>query len=392
MKTRISLIKRILSLTLVLVFALPLLASCESRAIPAGELALTEVGTVGGRSVLYEELYFLACNDLPAIKAKHGEDIEAIRAELAATVSEQIVQNYARLSLCEDMGLTFDENELADEAQSAVDAIIAQSFEDDRNAYIEALAEVGMTDHYFRFTAKVDALYSRLTTVYAERGLVPVENKDIRNYVKENFVRTRHVAVLVEEGESYEENYAKAEEALAMLERGEPMNKVIGSKYNEDLTTVSLNGHYFTRGSMDQVYEDAAYALEENTHSDIIVSRGESNLTSKTVTCFYIIERLPLEEGYINSHLTELSDKCTDSIISADLDKKLETIAFTPNEFFGTLDLTNLEFPEDGIDWALILIIVAIVLAVSAIVVVAVILLRRRHLRRREKVVALMRK
>ncbi len=392
MKTRLSLIKRILSLTLVLVFALPLLAACESRAIPAGELALTEVGTVGGHSVLYEELYFLACNDLPAIQAKHGEDIEAIRAELKETVSEQIVQNYARLSLCSDMGVTFDENELADEAQAAVDAMIAESFEDDRNAYIEALAEVGMTDHYFRFTAKVDTVYNRLATEYASRGLVPVENADIRNYVKENFVRTRHVAILVEEGESYEENYAKAEQALAMLERGEPMNKVIGSKYNEDLTTVTLDGHYFTRGSMDQAYEDAAYALEENAHSSIIVSRGVSNLTAKNVTCLYIIERLPMEEGYINSHLTELSDKCSDSIISADLDKKIQALSFTPNEFFGTLDLVNLAFPEDGVDWALILIIVAIVLVVIAIVVVIVILLHRRHLRRREKVVALMRK
>ena len=177
-----------------------------------------------------------------------------------------------------------------------------------------------------------------------------------------------------------------------MLERGEPMNKVIGSKYNEDLTTVTLDGHYFTRGSMEQAYEDVAFSLEENSHSGIIVSRGVSNLTSKSVTCLYIIERLPMAESYINSHLTELSDKCADSIISADLDKKLEVLTFTPNEFFGTLDLTNLEVPEDGFDWALLLIIVAIVLAVSAIVVVTIIILRRRHLRRREKVVALMQK
>lgn len=386
MKQHTISVKRGLALLLVLCLVLPILCACESRAVPAGELALTEVGEVDGYAVLYEELYFLVQNDLPALSDKHGEDEEALLAALSETLSEQLLQNHARLRLCEEKGLVFDEEELRDEAQTAVDALIAESFDGDRNAYLEGLCKVGMTDHYFRFTAMVDALYDRLPSIYAEEGKVPVTDAAIRDYVKEHFVRTRHVAVLIEEGESYEENYEKVATMLEMLESGTAMNKVIGSKYNEDLTSITLDGHYFAHGSMEKAYEEVAFSLEENTHSGIIEAKGVSNLTGQSVTCLYIIERLPQEKSYVDEHLTELGDKCADAIISADLEVLMAELSFEPNEFYGSLSLLALEFPSDGIDWALILFWVAIVIVVAAVAVVTVLIVRRIRRKRREAV------
>lgn len=392
MKTHTSVWKRILCLCLLLTMALPLLAACESRAIPAGELALTEVGTVDGRAVSYEELYFLVHNDLPALKEKHGEDGEAIRQELRQTLSRQIVQNYARLRLCEDLGLSFDEKELANEAQRYVDSLIEESFEGDRDAYIKGLRDIGMTDHYLRFTAMVDALYDRLPTVYGEAGKIPVSDDEIRSYVRKNFVRTRHIAVLVEPGESYEDNYAKAETALSMLQGGEDMHELIGSKYNEDISLTTTDGYYFARGSMEEAYEAAAFALGENEHSGIVEARGVSNLTGQSVTCFYVIERLPLDSNYVNKHLTELGDECADAIIAADLNKRIDALTFTPNEYYETLDLCALAFPEDGIDWPLILFWCAAILVSAAAIVIAIVLIRHLRRKRREAVRAVMRK
>ena len=47
---------KLLALMLLLTLMLPLFAACKSRPIPADKLALTSVGTVDGREILYEEL------------------------------------------------------------------------------------------------------------------------------------------------------------------------------------------------------------------------------------------------------------------------------------------------------------------------------------------------
>ena len=56
-----------LALLLVVLMTLPLLTACSVRKVPAGKLALTSVGTVNGKDVLYEELFYLTANYLPSI-------------------------------------------------------------------------------------------------------------------------------------------------------------------------------------------------------------------------------------------------------------------------------------------------------------------------------------
>ncbi len=367
MKQTCSVMIKLVALSLLLALSLPLVTACQSRAIPADKLALTPVGTVDGREVYYEELYFLAKNYLPTLTQKHGENREALVAELDLTVREHIVANYAMLRLCENEGLTYDEKDkdLKKSAQEYVDLLIETEFGGSRRDYRRGIAEIGMTDHYLRFTSRVDALYAKLPALYGERGLLPTTDDAIRMYVKNNFVRTWHVAILVEDGESYAENKAKAEEALAKLESGTSMYNMIGSKYNEDFSLTTTDGYYFPRGSMDETYENAAFSLTIGQTSGIVETTGISNKTGNSVPCFYIIERLALEDSYVNSHLTELSDQCADAIIATKLDEVSKTLSFVPNEYYSSLDLTALEAPGDGIDFPLILMIGGIVLAVA---------------------------
>lgn len=357
------------ALCLLLTMALPLLASCKSRAIPADKLALTPVGTVDGRVVYYEEIYFLAKNYLPTLAKKHGEGTDALRAALDEAVRENVVANYAMLRLCENEGLVYDESdkELTAAAQDYVDTLIQGEFEGKRGNYRDGIVEIGMTDHYLRFNAKVDALYAKLPMLYAERGALPTTDDAIRAYVKNHFARTWHVAVLVEDGESYVENRAKAEKALEQLRSGKTMYQMIGSKYNEDFSLTTTDGYYFPKGSMDKAYEDATFALTVGQTSDVVESTGISNKTGNIVPCFYIIERLPIDDEYVTSHLTALSDQCTDAMIATKLADVEKTLTFTPNEFYGTLDLANLEAPGDGVDVPLILTIGGIVLGVAAL-------------------------
>lgn len=383
MKKRSVLIK-VIALALMLTMALPLLASCKSRPIPADKLATTPIGIVDGHEVLYEELYFVVKSHLPMLQKQYGNDTEALRTALDATVRKHILPNYAMLRLCADAGLTYDEadKELADAAQEYVDSLIESDFGGKRGSYRDSMKKIGMTDHHLRFNARVDALYAKLPAIYGEQGWIPNTDDEIRAYVKENFARTWHVAILVEDGESYEENHQKAEAALALLQSGEKtMYDLIGSKYNEDFSLFTTDGYYFPRGSMDKTYEDTAFALNVNETSGIVESTGKSNKTGADVPCFYIIERLAVEDAYITTHMNALADKCANSVVATKLDAVTATLSFTPNDFYGSLDLTDLEAPKDAADVGLILLIAGIVLATGGVTTAIVLIVRKKKKR-----------
>ena len=158
---------KIISLLLLLVMTLPLLTACSTRAVPAGKLALTPVGTVDGKEVLYEELYYLCANYLPSVKAEYGEDTEGLKSALRNEVYENVVTNYAILSLCEEAGVSVDEALLEENIQEEIDALVEEECDGSRGDYRDMLKAASMTDHYMRETLKVDLLYSELPAKYA---------------------------------------------------------------------------------------------------------------------------------------------------------------------------------------------------------------------------------
>ena len=381
MKNKI--IKRTAALLLALVMTLPMLASCSVRKVPAGKLALTPVGTVDGKTVLYEEIYYLASNYLPSLRSKYGDDTEALKQALKDTVYENIVTNYAILALCEDAGVSVDERSLAQNIQSELDTLVESECNGSRSDYRDMLKGSGMTDHYMRETLRIDLLYSELPAKYAASGLIPSGEDAIKSYVRENFLCTKHIAILVENGESYEENKQKAQDALEAYKKGEyTFHKLIGSKYNEDLSPVtSDDGYYSALGSMDKAYENAALSLEINGVSDVIESVGQSNITGDTVTAFYIIKRFEIDDGHVTANLADMQDKCTDAIIAKKLEERKSELKFEPNEFGASLDLASLEYPEDAFDFFVFFIVLAC-LAVCAVIALAVILIIRKRKKR----------
>ena len=78
--------------------------------------------------------------------------------------------------------------------------------------------------------------------------MLPFNVAAYRAYIKENFIRTWHIAIFNDPGESKEDNYRKAQEALEKLENGSAdMYRLIGSTYNEDLMLTTTTGYYFAK-------------------------------------------------------------------------------------------------------------------------------------------------
>ena len=360
------------SLILVLIIISTSLFSCTARPLAQSKLAKTKVGTVGSHDVYYEELYFLANGYKSAAKAEHGDDTQKINNAIWKSVKTNITSNYAILDLCASEGLEYNESELKSEIERHIETEIDSSFGGNRKEYLNSQISAGITDHYYRFCAGIDILYTKLATKYQTEGKVPNTDTEINDYIKQNFIHTLHIAVYVDKNDDRDTEYAKILEAKRLLDSGNSIFKVFGSAYNENIIPGDLkdtDGYYFPRGIMDKDYENAAFALENvGDRSDIIISNGTSP-SGDYVECFYIIERLPSEDSEIKDNFEKLSDMIKNSIVTQELEKYREKLSFTPNDYALSLDLTNLEAPKNGADYTVIIAIVSAVIGVTLIIV-----------------------
>lgn len=359
-------------LLLALLLVCGTLFGCSSRPIKASEQQLRTVGSVGEYDVAYEELYFLAKSYRDALTVKYGEysELDADTAkrfdeELRENVYSGIISNYAILTLCDSEGVELDEKELEKRVQKYVDSKIATDFGGSRSEYRKSLKEYGITDSYFRFNAKVDLLYSDLLTSLLQNGKIVEDDAEVMEIIKSEFVRTWHIMISNDEGDDVAANRARAEEALAKYKDGSmKMYQLIGSTYNEDYSLTTLDGFYFTKGSMQKEYEEAAFALEIGEMSDVVESRWV-DMNGESRSCFYLIQRLELEDEYINSNFVELESKYRDATVYEMLEGVKEKLSFFPNEYASSLNLTTLEAPRESSST-----LVAVIIAVCALAVV----------------------
>ncbi|MBQ9782894.1 MAG: hypothetical protein IJW44_00050 [Clostridia bacterium] len=353
------------------------LASCGKKdTVKATEV----VGTVDGKEVCYDELYYLVNGYAETVRAKHGEDTEAIRAELDQLFRENVLGTYAILRLCENHGLTYDENEWKDEINSSIDADIENTAAGDEDAYYADLEESGKTRRLLRFYFGVDVLYTQLMTVYPQKGLVVGSEEELTRIFREQFAHVYHLAVF-EDGYSTPnatpEKLAEAREALATGQT--TMYQLIKNGYTEDISDTAADGWHVVRGSADPVYEEAAFALMIGGVSPVIQSKGENN-AGAYVDCYYVIQRFEMDDAYINNHFDELQEDYYGTVIAADLEEVEATLSFTSNEFYNSLDLANLQKPhESSGGWWIALAVTGGVILVAAAVILPVVILKRKH-------------
>lgn len=375
-------LRRAVALLLVLLMALTCLASCTYRAIPAGKGALRSVGLVGGEAVTYEEFYFLCRNYRDELDDTLGEG-NYTAEDVMELVSEYVVANPIVLAICRDAGLEYDEDALRAQVDDAVKDQIVSDHGDDRAKYIEWLNATHMTDHYYRYSLGVSLLYGRLLTAYLENGTIPADDAEMLVYAKENFVRTRHIAIYFDENdeEARAEKLARAEAALATVrERGFSA----GMQYSEDFGLATADSYYLFESAMEPEYATAVHALGAGEISGIVESRG-TNAQGAEMGCFYVIERLSMEDKALTAKLDQLRDDACDAIAYEKYERYLTELRFVPNAYCKSLDLMKLEAPERGADPLTVGILagVGIGVAVIALTVVTVVVLKKRQIAKR---------
>lgn len=331
-------IKAAALLTVLCMLSVTMLACGKARPVKGTEEELTPVGTVAGHEVLYEELRYLTLKYREAMKATYGETIwdtaesrEQYRAELEKAVYDNITSNYAVLALCDEVQIAHTEKAIEEAVQKEVQATVDEF--GGIKEYKAQLATEYLTDHLYRFILAVSFCESELIYVYTDDlGLIEDDEGAIYDKImSDEFARTLHIYIENNEGESVEENRAKAEDILKQYREGTEFNTLIG-RHSEDFYMTTTNGYYFTRGEMVQEYEDAAFALAIDEVSEVI----------ETSSGFYIIHRLAPDAGYVMSHLTELIQQYQYAMLYNMIDEKQAELAIELNDFGKSLDLTTL--------------------------------------------------
>lgn len=348
-------LSRLLCLGLIIIFSVSLFSGCKSRKLTPEKLADTVVGSVGGYDVYYDELY---------TQAHLSYEEGMTEDELFEAISGNIIENYAILTLCEKYDVEYDEKELEDNVQNYVDSVIEDSFGGDRKAYLDELKNMNTTDRYSRFITRVEILYSKLPKAIAVKGDMLTDESEILSYVKDEnkFARVMHFVVANDNGDDRAANLEKAETYLEKLRSGEvKMSNII--KYSEDMGNPV---YAFGKGTMDKTYENAAFSLKVGEFSDVVSAMGETGI-GENVECFYIIERLPMTDDYINEHYEELYESYSNTVVHELYTETAASLSFTLNDFGKTLDLTDLEEIGIGTDVTLIVIISCIVAGVTIV-------------------------
>ncbi len=281
------------------------------------------VAVCNGYDIPYEELRFVTLLYKDHLKNVYGEHIwedpataEAHRAELEQLVMDNLCNNYIVLAACNQLGIDTDSKVMDDYVDTQIDSIGT------RKQYREFLAENHMTDHYFRFALGVSFLESSIHYTLQDNDMYKYRMEDnaaeFKDYVETSgdYVRILHIYIENAEGEDPEKNLKRAQEISDELqaitdfdERRRRLGEYIGSVDNDDFLTVTGDGYYFTRGEMDEVYENAAFELAIGEVSEPVVCSGGN----------FIMMRLTPEREYIDKHVSDLMNTyhavCLDNYI-----------------------------------------------------------------------------
>ena len=362
---------KLICLALAAVMVFPL-ASCSKdlfKGVESTEEELRVIGNVDGYEVRYDELYYLimSCKDM--MKSRYGEDIwkdEASAAEygdeLREMVLERITANYAVLTLCEEYGYknALEKSDVVeyvnDEIENMICAFAMQNgikvelgesltgkltykYEKDGRAkayeiFKEALVLTYLNERVMRLTLGTEFAFGELTDILTgKKEEIIYKETDVEAFMfSDKFICTRHILIQNDKGDDIEANRALAEEAYQKYLGGESMDKLIGSKYNEDVTMSPTVGYYFTYGEMDEAYEKASFALEVGEVSGIV----------ETDDGFFIIERREKSSTYMLGNFEALAQQITYALVNQKVSARQNELSLEMNDLGKSLDFVKI--------------------------------------------------
>ncbi len=322
---------------------------------------LTPVGTVSDDAgvsydVLYEEFRYVTLLYKKSIAKTYGYDNTSIwqdaafaaehEQELQTAVYANLRNNYAILQLCSFFEIDTDSDELNEQVQKDIEETVNAACNGSMSEYKTWLAENNLTDHYLRFLFANSFLESAVYYALADNRIYMEYNTQnlsaYKQYVLESGDYCRTLAIylacdtVAEKAEKKETALEIARDLQSIVDQSDRFDRFkeyFGSSVNDDLQMTTTKGYYFTRGEMNEAYEQAAFALENYGISDPV----------ETDSGYYVILRLPLEELYVEKNIETLLKNYQAVVLEKVENAYREALTFTPNDVGKQYKLSDMQ-------------------------------------------------
>lgn len=316
------------------------------------------VGTCAGYDVLYEELRLVTLGIKSEMRSEYGEDIwdttesaQTYRAELETRVLEQLKEEYLVLAACDALEIDTDTSRSESYVEEQIDQLIEEECDGKEKNYKSYLRENNWTDHLMRFYLHVSYMESVLyytlldTDYFAFRGYnSDTGTNDTTDFIEyimtsPDYAHTVHIYLESDGDQTPDEVLKEAESVTRALravagydQRLTIMKDYIGSSLNKD-TGDTGSGYYFTRGEMDETYEEKTFELEVGEVSDPFPF-GDG---------FMVIMRLEPDMAYVTNNASTLLINYHGAQLGLLEATYAEACRVTFNDYGLSLDLTAIE-------------------------------------------------
>lgn len=333
------------ALTLILAAGMLIsMTSCgnDKKLLKSTKEEQTVVMTIDGNDVPMELYRYVALQYRDSYTGSDNPDIwlgesgAALLAELNEDVEDTIIRLYTTISLCEAYGINIDDAYIKDAVDISMDEIY-EVYDYDYEAYIASIHEYNMNDSVYRFIVRNDILAEELMAKMILNGEVPSADEELRQILESDEV-IRVKQILVNDTTlTKEENRQLAEEAYNRAIAGENFDMLV-NQYGDDWQMFNnTDGYYISRGSYNQEFEDAAFALEV----------GEISPLLETDAGFSIIVRLEKDAAYLDKHFNTLADEYLIGLYNIVLEKHEKTLTIETTDKLNDYTIFNMTMSND---------------------------------------------
>lgn len=206
---------------------------------------------------------------------------------------EALCNVYALYALADDVGF-----KMSDDERKTIESDYEEgkAMYEDEDSFKNALEAANMTDGVYRNILTVQTLEESLRKYMADESnnAIPLDDATVENDINTNFIRIKQIFISNDDGDSKEENLKLAKDILVRLKAGISFDE-LRKQYSEDEEQPD-EGYCFTKGQMREEIEYTSNSLTEYGISEVVEAEDG----------YFIIERLPLTEVYINDNFETL--------------------------------------------------------------------------------------